>query len=75
VNAQEDDSRTQTAILRAILALMVDERGTRATSEGQLPTEILLSNAGLDYKVVASLLGKKPDAVRMMLARRTKAGE
>lgn len=75
MNANEEDASTQTAILKAILALMVDERGARRAADGQLPTEILLSNAGLDYKVIASILGKKPDAVRMMLARRARTSE
>lgn len=57
-------------LLKAILAVLVDERDTRSSERpDQVRTEILLANAGLGHQVIAQLLGKNPDAVRMLLAR------
>ncbi len=57
-------------LLRAMLALMVDEREARATDRpGQAKTEILLADAGLAASDIATLLNKQPGAVRMTLSR------
>jgi hypothetical protein len=59
-----------TMFLRAIVALMIDARSrVVAPADGAPPIEVVLAGAGLDYQTVASFVGKKPDAVRMMLAR------
>jgi DNA-directed RNA polymerase specialized sigma24 family protein len=57
-------------ILLAILALLVDSREQiLADKSDQVKTELILANAGLSYGTIARLLGKKPDAVRMMISR------
>lgn len=63
-------------LLLAILTLLVDGREQMAVDRPQqAKTEILLSNAGLPYGTIAALLGKKPDAVRMMITRAKAAGD
>jgi DNA-directed RNA polymerase specialized sigma24 family protein len=58
------------ALLRAMLALMVDEREARAADRpNQAKTEVLLADAGLGTADIAALLSKQPDAVRMTLSR------
>jgi DNA-directed RNA polymerase specialized sigma24 family protein len=54
--------------LLGVLALLAADRAERQP-EPELPTELVLSAAGLDYRLIASILGKKPDAVRMKIAR------
>ena len=57
-------------LLLAILTLLVDGRERLAADRNdQVKTEVLLANSGLSYTTIARLLGKKPDAVRMMIAR------
>lgn len=56
-------------VLRAILAVLVDERESRTPDAGQIRSELVLADVGIDYRDIASLLGKKPDAVRMLLSR------
>lgn len=62
---------TTETLLRALLALHIDEREHRlkAGDSEQLKTELLLAACGLSYQDIAALMGKSPDAVRMMLAR------
>jgi DNA-directed RNA polymerase specialized sigma24 family protein len=61
-------------LLLAIFALMADERNRTAATDSSLErTELVLANAGLDYRVIASLLGKNPNAVYMLLQRATQA--
>jgi DNA-directed RNA polymerase specialized sigma24 family protein len=63
-------------LLKAILALMVDEREARPASDRERRTEVLLASAGLGASEIAELTGKQPGAVRMALsrARRTAGG-
>lgn len=57
-------------LLRAMLALMVDDREARAADRpGQIKTEVLLAEAGLGAGQIATLLNKQPGAVRMTLSR------
>jgi DNA-directed RNA polymerase specialized sigma24 family protein len=57
-------------LLRAILAVLVDEREQQAKNrQEQMKSELLLANAGLTFATIAQVMGKKPDAVRMMLSR------
>ncbi len=57
------------ALLKAILALMVDQRETRPGPELTRRTELLLADAGLAASQIAELTGKQPSAVRMTLSR------
>lgn len=64
---------TTDALLLAMLTLMIDERERAAQGNSSLAkTEVLLSGAGLGYRQIAGMMGKSPDAVRMMLARISK---
>jgi DNA-directed RNA polymerase specialized sigma24 family protein len=57
-------------LLRAILALLVDDRESHAADRpGQAKTEVLLADAGLGAGDIAVLLNKKPEAVRKALSR------
>jgi hypothetical protein len=72
-----DDAQglTTNDILLAILALLVNGREQSIPDKpDQVRTELVLANAGLSYATIAQLLGKKPDAVRMMISR-AKASE
>lgn len=61
---------TTDALLLAMLTLMIDERERAAQGNaGLVKTEVLLAGAGLGYRQIAGMMGKSPDAVRMMLAR------
>lgn len=64
------DGLSSEDLLRAILAVLVDQREAAAASRpDQVRTEVLLAGAGLDHQTIAQLLGKNPDAVRMLLSR------
>jgi DNA-directed RNA polymerase specialized sigma24 family protein len=57
-------------LLVAVAALLADERErTLSANPEMLRTEILLSNVGLDHHAIGLILGKSPDAVRMLLKR------
>lgn len=57
-------------LLRAMLALMVDEREARtADRPGEAKTEVLLAEAGLGAGEIATLLNKQSAAVRKTLSR------
>jgi DNA-directed RNA polymerase specialized sigma24 family protein len=64
-----------TKLLRALLALAVDEREERASRTPGAPrTELILAAAGLDSTEIAVLTGKQPGSVRMALSRARKSG-
>ena len=54
--------------LLGVLALLAADRAERSP-EPQIPTEVVLAAAGLDHGLIAEVLGKKPDAVRMRISR------
>jgi DNA-directed RNA polymerase specialized sigma24 family protein len=57
-------------VMRAVLALLADERESRiATDKDARKTEVLLSEAGFSIGEIATLLGKNYDTVRMTLRR------
>jgi DNA-directed RNA polymerase specialized sigma24 family protein len=57
-------------MMRAVLALLADERETRiANDKNARKTEVLLSEAGFSIGEVATLLGKKYDTVKTTLRR------
>jgi DNA-directed RNA polymerase specialized sigma24 family protein len=59
------------AALAGILALLVDERENRPSSEDRAmrKTEAVLANAGLSIEEIAMVTGKNYNAVRMAIAR------
>lgn len=59
-------------LLRAMLALMIDEREMRP-QEGSRRTEVVLAEAGLGAAEIAELTGKPAGSVRMTLSRARKA--
>jgi DNA-directed RNA polymerase specialized sigma24 family protein len=64
------ESEENTKLLKALLALAVDEREQRAKLDPTLQaTELLLNQAGLESPEIAGLMGKQPGAVRMTLSR------
>jgi hypothetical protein len=70
----EETATTDPALL-GILALLAADRAEREP-EPKLATELILDAAGLDHWLIAGILGKKPDAVRMKISRaRTSAAK
>ena len=68
--AENAEPLSTNELLLAILALLVNSREQMvADKPDQVRTEIVLANAGLSYGTIAQLLGKKSDAVRMMISR------
>lgn len=55
-------------LLRAAVGLLAQEYDHSAGSDSER-IELVLAASGLGYKEIAAVLGKRPDAVRMMLAR------
>ena len=55
-------------LLLALIALEVDKRERSLTAD-QVKTELLLSTVGLGHQQIAKIMGKNPDAVRMMISR------
>lgn len=57
-------------LLRAIVALLADERDRRTQDDASArKTEVLLADAGLSSQLIAQLIGKQPDAVRKAISR------
>jgi DNA-directed RNA polymerase specialized sigma24 family protein len=65
--ANNDASQPDPALL-GILALLAADRAER-NPEPKLATELVLDAAGLDHRLIADVVGKKPDAVRMKISR------
>lgn len=57
------------ALLRAILALLIDEREARQPDEHRERTEVILANAGFGATEIAALTGKNPASIRVTLSR------
>ena len=56
-----------------VLALLIDEREQRIGNDKSAErTEVLLGRVGLSVDDIAAAMGKKRDAVRMMIARKGK---
>jgi DNA-directed RNA polymerase specialized sigma24 family protein len=71
----EDTNTESPKLLRALLALAVDEREQRLTADsGARKTELILDAAGLDSSEIAALIGKQAGSVRMTLSRARKGG-
>jgi hypothetical protein len=68
--SQEKDLISPDAAVAGVLALLIDARESRVKEDKEaVKTEILLSNAGLSIADIATLMGKKYDAVKMALRR------
>lgn len=68
------DDPTTHVLLRALVALAVDEReAVLEKASGRRKTELLLSNAGLNARQIAALLDKKEGAVAKAVLRARKA--
>jgi DNA-directed RNA polymerase specialized sigma24 family protein len=66
----EQDETGEAGSMRAILALLADEREARiANDKGARRTEVLLADAGFSTGDIASLLGKSYEAVKSTLRR------
>ena len=70
VNKTEQDGIGLEGVMRAIVALMADEREARIVNDKEArKTDVLLAEAGLSIGEIATLLGKKYDTVKMTLLR------
>lgn len=69
-NRMDDTSNVLSveSLLLALVALEVDRRENTVNENG-MKTELLLSNAGLGATQIAKIMGKNPNAVRMMISR------
>jgi DNA-directed RNA polymerase specialized sigma24 family protein len=66
----QDEGLGLEGVMRAVLALLADEREARiANDKGARKTEVLLSEAGFSIGEISTLLGKKYDTVKMTLRR------
>ncbi len=63
------ESESTDRLLRAILAILVDQREGTADEQQARRTEVLLADAGLSPTEIAQLTGKQAAAVRMALSR------
>lgn len=63
-----NESPSTDPALLGVLALLAADRAERKP-EPEVPTEMVLDAAGLDHRLIAEILGKKPDAVRMKITR------
>lgn len=70
---EESSSGEVATLLRALVALAIQDREERTSvSPGGPKTEVILSGAGLDAPLIASLMGKTPASVRMAISRARK---
>lgn len=57
-------------VMRAVLALLADEREARIANDKEArKTEVLLADAGFSIGEIATLLGKKYESVKTTLRR------
>jgi DNA-directed RNA polymerase specialized sigma24 family protein len=64
------DEGFEAPAMRAVLALLADEREARIVNNSDArSTEVLLADAGFSIGEIASLLGKKYETVRSTLRR------
>jgi hypothetical protein len=61
------------AAMLGVLALLIDEREQRIGNDKSAErTEVVLGRVGVSVDDIAAAMGKKRDAVRMMIARKGK---
>jgi DNA-directed RNA polymerase specialized sigma24 family protein len=69
-NRTEQDGSGLEGVMRAVLALLADEREARiANDRSARRTEVLLADAGFTIGEIASLLGKNYETVKSTLRR------
>jgi DNA-directed RNA polymerase specialized sigma24 family protein len=69
-NMTEQEGVGLEGVMRAVLALLADERESRiANDKDARKTEMLLADAGFSIGEIATLLGKKYDTVKATLRR------
>jgi hypothetical protein len=66
--ASKDETASPDPALLGILALLAADRAER-DPEPKFATELVLDAARLDHRLIADVVGKKPDAVRMKISR------
>jgi DNA-directed RNA polymerase specialized sigma24 family protein len=67
------DTAPSDPLLKAIAALLIDQRESRPSESGQRRTEELLDSVGLSAVEIAELTGKQASAIRMTLSRARRA--
>ena len=71
--SQEQHRISPDAAMLGVLALLIDEREQRIGNDKSAErTEVLLARVGLSVDDIAAAMGKKRDAVRMIIARKGK---
>lgn len=65
---------SQQALTIALIALLADEREGDPQRTSRRKTEVLLSDAGLSPAQIGPILGKRPDTVRVAIARARQEG-
>lgn len=71
--SQEQHRISPDAATLGVLALLIDEREQRIGNDKNAErTEVLLARVGFSVDDIAAAMGKKRDAVRMMIARKGK---
>lgn len=69
-NRTEQDGSGLEGVMRAVLALLADEREARIANDREARrTEVLLADAGFSIGEIASLLGKNYETVKSTLRR------
>ena len=63
----------ETTLLRALVALQIAERNDRHTQETPRPSEVILADAGLGLPDIATLTGRKYEAVKATIRRAREA--
>jgi DNA-directed RNA polymerase specialized sigma24 family protein len=70
VNGTDQAPTELGSVMRAVLALLADEREARIASDRDArKTEVLLADAGFSIGEIASLLGKNYETVKSTLRR------
>lgn len=60
--------------MTGILAVMIEERDARLAGNREATSiEVLLASIGFSNEDIAAVTGKRPDAVRMAIARASKS--
>lgn len=62
------DAEPSDPVLVPILALLVEQREARSPKP-EIKIELLLNRCGVSNEVIGEILGKKPDSIRVALAR------